>query len=342
MELVNTSPLRVEALPQQIRGDRFILTVILKGTFRITAGEAATLAEEQLPVLFSDELHKPEGGSLKFESDLAPFKPRADIVLVGHAHAPLGRPVTGLQAGLRVGELQKLLLVIGDRYWQTGVGTPSPSAPRPFTTMELTYERAYGGTDSSVGEYFPENPIGRGFVTKQPKLDSRVPLPNLEDPDRPIRSWQDRPHPAGFGFYAKTWQPRAGFLGTYDERWQQERAPDPPEDFRSDFFNGAHPGLQLAGYLRGDESVQLLNLTPGGKLAFRLPGLRPAVRVTTTARDATGMPQADTTERKALDLKLDTLCLLPDEQRCYLVWRARCPIRDPAASEVDRVEVGLP
>ncbi|MDX1606085.1 MAG: DUF2169 domain-containing protein, partial [Candidatus Competibacterales bacterium] len=142
-----------------------------------------------------------------------------------------------------------------------------------------------------------------------------------------------------FGCCGKNWEPRMGYLGTYDEQWQQERAPGPPRDFRSDFFNAAHPDLQVAGYLSGDEPVELDNLSPEGRLRFRLPGVRLTARVTRTERDADGWPQTETTRTETPELRLDTLGLLPDERRFFLVWRGHSPIADLTAQEIDRVEI---
>jgi hypothetical protein len=38
-------------------------------------------------------------------------------------------------------------------------------------------------------------------------------------------------------------------------------------------------------------------------------------------------------------LNLDTLCLIPDEGRLYLVWRGLCPIDDLTAIEIATVEI---
>ncbi|NIQ17520.1 MAG: DUF2169 domain-containing protein, partial [Candidatus Aenigmarchaeota archaeon] len=59
-----------------------------------------------------------------------------------------------------------------------------------------------------------------------------------------------------------------------DEKWRKERSPDPPEDFSYDYYNGAHPDLQVEGYLAGDEDVELNNLTADGNVLFKLSGLR--------------------------------------------------------------------
>ena len=54
------------------------------------------LAAEQVPIAYGDALYdENEGGGVRYESDLVPYKPRADVVLSGKAHAPEGRPADG-------------------------------------------------------------------------------------------------------------------------------------------------------------------------------------------------------------------------------------------------------
>jgi len=70
--------------------------------------ERAKVASEQIPVAFGDEFYDEKRGDIvKFESDVAPFKPRADIVLVGKAHAPGERMVQAFDVSLRVGQIIK-------------------------------------------------------------------------------------------------------------------------------------------------------------------------------------------------------------------------------------------
>ena len=335
----------VEALPNHIRGDRAILTIIVKATLEIPEQGLATLAAEQIPVAFGDEFVDRGFGVVKFESDLAPFKPKADVVLVGRAHSPGGRPAKSLQVSLRVGDTISTIQVVGDRRWLAGTGSPPRvSDPEPFTTMELSYERAFGGVDESGGDACLENLVGRGLIAESTQtLEQDVPLPNLEDPDHMIGSSRDRPQPVGFGFYARNWKPRLDYLGTYDAQWQEEIAPNPPLDFRSDFYNAAHPKLQVEGYLRGDEEVELVNLTPQGRTLFQLPGLIPRATVSKIVRQQTetGEGGDDRQVMETIALQLDTLCLEPDEGRCFLVWRGFSQIEGLTAQEVETVEVRL-
>ena len=344
----------VQALPLPGPGEKPVLTIMVKGTFDILPGEPATPASEQIPVGFGDELYDPvNGGSVKFESDAAPFKPRADIALVGHAYARGGSPVRALDVSLRVGTVQKSLRVFGDRHWRClSRFLPVSSSPaEPFTKMELVYERAFGGIDKEGGGFCEENLVGCGFFAKKKKkVIDGAPLPNIETPGSLIKSWKDHPSPAGFGFYGRAWSPRKKYLGTYDETWRKERSPRPPLDFSFDYYNAAHPDFQVRGYLKGDEEVELVNLTLNGYLRFWLPGVKINCSVTKTFELLAAPGQNDESqnpESKAkaftepVDLNLDTLCLIPDEKRLYMVWRGLCPVRDLTAIEVKTIEVGL-
>jgi hypothetical protein len=112
----------------------------------------------------------------------------------------------------------------------------------------------------------------------------------------------------GFGFYNRAWLPRAQYAGTYNDDWRKNRRPRYPKDFDFRYYNGAHPDLQLDSYLRGDEPVELINLTPDGHLRFNLPGVRPDCRVQRTDNDM-------------IQMNLDTLFLQPDKSIFYMVWR---------------------
>lgn len=352
METDNQTPYVVAAMPQIGPNEKPVLTIAVKGTFDIRPGETSPASTEQMPVGFGDELYDPvSGGSVKFESDLAPFKPRADVALVGHAHARGGHAVTALDVSLQVGSLKKKLRVTGNRRWKW-LGRMLPvtaTAPEPFTRMPLVYENAFGGIDAEGGGYCAENLAGCGFVARKKKqaIDG-VRLPNIEEPGQLIRSWKDRPKPAGFGFYGKSWAPRLQYMGTYDDNWRKNRAPGPPADFRFDYYNAAHPDLQIGGYLSGDESVELVNLSPEGYLRFMLPG---TTLQCTAAKSfdlvdfaETAMPDLAATPQKpqfaeTVPLNLDTLCLIPDEKKFYLVWRGICPVSDLTALEVKKITV---
>ncbi|MFX0198778.1 MAG: DUF2169 domain-containing protein [Candidatus Hodarchaeota archaeon] len=335
MIITNDTPFPAFALPSMGPEDKPILTVVVKGTFFIRPNETATIAPQQDPIFFADQLLDPEkGGSTRFEDDIAPFKPRADIAIVGKAIAPDNRPVHMLEVGFRMGQIKKIIRVIGNRFWRTRglFSHMEPSKPEPFTEMDLIYENAFGGMDLKWGDYCPDNPVGKGiFHKKNKKKDIELkPLPNLEDPHHLIQSWNDRPKPMGFGYIGKGWAPRLKFLGTYDEKWKEERFPQRPRDFKFDYFNAAPLDQQVDGYLKGDEKVELFNLTPNGQTQFQLPGIQPKVSVTKFG--------AESMSEKVM-MNLDTLCIIPEDEQFYLAWRGILSIKDIVAEEIKKINV---
>jgi hypothetical protein len=350
MDVINDTPfeyaLTLGRGPDQQPG----ITVIVKATCKIPeqAGEAVMLASEQLPVATEVIYHRGDSsGSIRTEADTVPYKPYADIVLAGTAYAPGGRPATSVDVALRVGTVRKVIRVFGDRQWlfpSRLVLVPVISEPEPFTQMPLIYERAFGGIDRTAGTFCHQNHVGRGFIGEKDKDSvNNVYLPNLEDPTDLITSWDDAPPPAGFGCISPTWQPRSNFAGTEDGLAAPDGIFGVPGDFQPAFHNSAHPDLQVPGYLRGDEEVELMNVTPDGYRKFRLPGLRPRVQMEIYDEP----PQWDAIalrleEQPALEMEhllpalqeaqpepvLDTLVFLPDEGVFYQVWRARYPVED--------------
>lgn len=270
-QVENQTPFAVERGWVRDRTGAEIWLVAVKGTFEIRPDGSTALSAEQPPVLRVPEYNgEPGKSSLRYESDLVLTKTTTDVTVIGHAYALDGRPVTQMEVGLRVGPINKVLRVWGDRTW----GATGPSSPQPFIKMPLVYERAFGGVDRKSAH--PErdwdwrNPVGTGFAIAPDNLDG-APLPNIEYPNEPVRGRKDRPRPAGFGPIGSHWQPRAGFAGTYDDRWLKQRQPLLPDDFDDRFFQCAPEDQQSPGFLRGGEAVALDRLTATGKARFSLP-----------------------------------------------------------------------
>ncbi len=289
---------------------------VVKATLDL--GERLSLAEKQLPVTLADEYHgEPGKSSIKNPSNVSLTKLATDVLLLGTAYPPRGRPVTHMDVLLTAGPLRKTIRVFGDRVWEKRGVVPSMSNPAPFETMPLVWERAYGGMDNKGRELRAEvrNPVGRGYHAKDGEKElNGSPLPNLEDPAELISSLKQSPAPACFGPICGHWEPRLSFAGTYDERWQQERAPYLPTDFDSRFLQLAPPGLVAPGYLQAGDWIEANGVTPSGSLRVQLPPVR--IDVTYIVD---GSPQA-------VPANLDTVLIEPDQNRLALVWRAalRC------------------
>src|SRR3569832_1582547 len=95
MDVVSLCPIRAGALVWQPRPGALTLTVVCTATFALRPGEAV-LATHQ------DALNDDENPARSVYSpgDLVPMKPRADVLLVGHAFAPKGEGVRSLVARL--------------------------------------------------------------------------------------------------------------------------------------------------------------------------------------------------------------------------------------------------
>ena len=321
-KIENRTPFTFEALFVSDENGVPLCVPIVKATFTIAEGGVLDAAEEPLPVETAGTLNgdDPEA-SYAYEPETAFFKPATDVALIGHAHAT-ARGQTEVLTGIRVGPVQKLVKVIGDRFIARRAGVARASAPQPIERIPLVYERAFGGwdrrhADASRHSVEPRNPAGTGYRDPAIDGDDDVRLPNLEDPDQPFRAYGERPSPACFGFVSPHWEPRRRFAGTYDEQWDRTRRPLLPRDFDRRFFNAASPGLVAQGYLNGNEPVVVLNASPEGRLTFDLPGLPPPV---CRYELRGGTPTM-------LETRLDTVIVNTDSRLLILIWRAHFPLR---------------
>lgn len=316
MIVTNDTPLRIAWLVSRVRPPDLSATFLVKGTFRIVPGRPAEPLEDALEP--TGDVPHPEGPdeNLRYEADFAPFKPRADVLIVGDCFVPGGKTADVLRTSVQLGSWSKSLAVIGDRTWRRGIVT-SHTAPMPFTRIPLRYDRAFGGPG------FAFNPIGRGIG------DDR--LPNLEDPGHLIQSSADRPPVAGFGPVHRTWAQRNQRLGTYDKKWLKERWPWPPDDFDWGHHQAA-PSDQQLEYLTGNEAFVFENLHPvHPRLRGALPGLRPQVFVLYAG--AAGL--------REIPLRLDTFWAAPAEERIVLVWRGLGPVKHLKMTDVAEVHVAV-
>ena len=319
MEIFNRTPFRFAFLAGRVRYPKHSLTLIVKGTFEMRPDETIVPIEEQ-PYPTGDEPYEDdeEGtGPPRYENDFAPFKPAADLLLVGNCFPP-DAPVPFCRATFGVGRHSKTLQVIGDRHWKGLLARPSE--PKPFSEMPLRYERSYGG------EKGKSNPIGKGRVPAKDENGNKIhELPNLEAPEHLIRSKSDKPDPAGFGPVGRLWTQRLSKMGTYDDHWKEKRFPGFPKDFDWGHFNAAPEGLQVSKYLRGDEEVVLENLHPEiSPYVTELPGLR--VRCFVEKEGFEEVP-----------MNLDTLWVDMESERLVLVWRGVTEVVNEEYEDIENI-----
>jgi len=316
--LSNNTPFAAERTLLCDKNGSDVWLVAVKGTFLIKSDGSTEIADQQEEVLQVPK-HRgdPSSSSLLYESDLDYTKPATDIILHGHAYGQKGKPTTMVDITMKVATISKTLRVFGDRIWERGLTDLRMSSPKPFVNMSVIYESAFGGIDQKSSKpekhgWEQRNPVGIGFAMDPDHLQGTC-VPNVEYPNELICSWSDRPRPAGFGPIARHWSPRVTLAGTYDEQWENERFPLLPNDFNERFFQYSPEDQQIGGYLRGNEMVELHNLSPDGLIRFSLP------RIALGFRTRLGEKSV---EHRA---NLHSVIIEPDVPRVIMVWHSMLP-----------------
>jgi hypothetical protein len=322
MELLNATGMQAGYTMGMKPDGRELLVVAVKGTFMIPkTGEEARLAEQQVPLIMADTFTGEPGFSAPaYEVDYAPVKHRCDVLLNGSVYAPEGRPARMVQVGMKVGQLAKTFKVVGNRCWNAGILIES-TPPDVFTVMPIGYDNAFGGldnfhSDKNKHSAYMRNPVGEGFHRQ---LDSDLidgtPLPNTEEINRPIQRPDGDYPPMAFGPLGRGWTPRLQYAGTYDQDWVDNTFPFLPADFDEAYYQAA-PLDQQMPYPQGGEEVVLVNLSPEGRLAFRLP----TVEVPVVFFRKKG-------ERHETQAVIDTIVIEPDKGIFTMTWRASVPLK---------------
>jgi hypothetical protein len=336
MELINATRMTAGYNVGLEPSGRELLMVVIKGTFVLPkTGEQVRLHDEQLSLIMADTFSGEPGFSAPVcEIDFAPRKLACDVLLTGHARAPEGRQVMRLRAGLRVGPMEKVFDVVGNRVWQAGLTGISASSPLPFAEMPVSYDTAFGGADrrskdeSEHDAYLP-NPVGRGWHKhlKNAWVDG-TPLPNTEELGKAVSFPGDKYRPMALGPLGRGWPQRARFAGTYDQHWIHEVFPFLPKDFDERYYQAAPEDQQLP-LPKAPMEVVLSGFTADGSRQFRLPHFEAPVHV---------FPKRG--EREFHSGTLDTIVFEPDHERLTLTWRVTRPLKK-SIFEIAQVRVGV-
>jgi hypothetical protein len=335
MELVNSTRMVAGYTIGLEPSGRELLIVAIKGTFHLPkTAENLRLHAEQLALVMADTFTGEPGQSAPiYEADYALRKQRCDVLLLGSAYAPGGRPAERTLVGVQVGSLTKSVAVIGDRRWEAGLAGIRASRPRPFLVKPICYDVAFGGCDfnhedPSKHAAYMRNPIGRGFHKhlKSEWLDG-TPLPNTEETDRAVSRPDEAYAPMAFGPIGRGWEPRFRYAGTYDQKWLDDQFPFLPLDFDDQYYQAAPLDQQLS-LPTGPIEVVLSGVTPDGVRRFMLPHFEAPIRV---------FPRGGGREDHAATL--DTIVFEPDDERFTMTWRVARPLQK-GIHEIAQVVVG--
>lgn len=261
MDFTNETGFPAALLRTAIDEDRLSASVLARVTYDIV-GTTLRPADEHPYIVSEAPWESPNG---PFECD-QPFKTGGvDLLVFGKAYAPSGRETSAMKVSVVLGRFRRDVVVIGPRTWTRSGSVLVPGPPRPFRTVPLELEYAFGGKSTWDGMEVPwlDNPKGLGFYIEERQAEGQ-PLPMLEDPLNPIRRWNDRPPVMGFGFCPLQSGARLSAALEYDEARMELTRVKPA------LYNTAFPHLVAPEAPLG-ATVTLVGCTPGAPLAFQLP-----------------------------------------------------------------------
>lgn len=311
--------------------DQESLSILVKGIFKIDETERL-LAFRDKPTMTIDDVFSGSfnQSSLKIESDLAPFKPKTDLVFNAVARSPEEKLLESWPIRFDVDrQFSYGFHVFGERQFEPFRKNSKVnwqlSEIKAIKECPLHYEHAFGGTilkaEDELASY-PYNPIGTGLVSdyilsegkepiKAPQLGSMAELNNLQLGDTITIH--------GCGPITKSWLPRIAFAGTLDDAWLRERHPLMPKDFNDAYWNSAPLPLQISPYLKGNETITVRGLLHEPQpYSFTLPGAGIGARI----------KREGSLEIENVALNLDTVycdiaSINKEDHRITLIWRIR-------------------
>ncbi len=263
MKLDNSTPIPAVLWRTIMNQERIAAAVVARITYRVVDGRLL-LDHEQAWTIDKAEYESPVG-SLPPEDCFR--RGGVDLLIFGSARAPGGSPTAKVEVRFQVGDFVGGVDVYGERLWTRGFGTGlRATAPASFVECPLTLAYAYGGKQVWDGLEVPyvSNPEGKGFYTEAANARDQ-PLPNIEDPRRPIKEWSDQPDPAGVGFCPRGFGPRVQRSVSFDERGMLN-------ELRSGFFNEAFPDM-VAPEVTPRTVCRVYGVRDDGPLVFRVPTL---------------------------------------------------------------------
>jgi hypothetical protein len=260
MELVNQTPFPAGLFRCIIDENRFAAALLARVTYDIV-GETLVPAAEQ-PWIVSGPPWQSEYGPM--ESDESFYRGGVDLFVFAHARTPVGVEIRRMEVTFEIGAFRRRILVFGDRVWEQQGSRIAPSSAKPFRTIPLSLEFAYGGKDEwdELEIPFAANPAGKGFYLEEEHAIGR-PLPNIEDPLNPITQWSDRPDPVGV-------TPCPMQNGLRVRNSFELNADGLPVAIKPALYNAAFPGMVLANCQVGDR-VRIMGVSESGPLVFRIP-----------------------------------------------------------------------
>lgn len=258
----------------------------------------------------------------KIAPDLCFPKPRSEWLAFGRVY-PKSAEACAAGASIaikRFGQVisQKDLYINGNRHWLSAAGAGLPSEPKPLGgPFLLDWKFSYGGGGHNV------NPRGVGYY---PEGWAGKALPNIEYRDQLISSPMNHPYPAGFAPLPLDAADRFKQQGKYDEEWRKNVFPGFSSSASSDIMMMAAQDQWIEGsFLPGDViACEGMNASHS-LLQWVLPHWNARCFIRLKGKAKPLIP---------VEMKLDTLWLIPNAGILGMMWRGNIVINEFDAHDV--------
>jgi hypothetical protein len=299
MKLANATRYPAMLYRGVIEDRRMLGALFARVTYGITGGRLRIADEQSWKV--SPPPWESEYGPM--DSDEVFYRGGVDLFVFGSARAPGGKPAPRVDVTVEAGAaFTARVAAFGERRWEKKRRTIAASDPEPFTEMPLALDRAFGGKDvwDGLEMTHPDNPAGKGYYLEKDTALGKS-LPNIEDPERLVERWDDRPEPAGTAATTQGFGPRVRRGVVFDEKGILR-------ELRPCYFNAAFPAMVAPRLVAGDR-VRVQGVREEGPVEFRIP--EPPLRARITIGRAVY-------ER---GLAVDQVGIEPDRQRAFVAYR---------------------
>lgn len=244
-----------------------------------------------------------------------------EFLVGGYAYTHHQDNKTQVAVRAQVGELDKELLVFGDRYL---IGD-RPTDPAPFEQMPLTWSNAFGGPG------YAENPSGTGIDPVDVGDQRLVRYPNIEHGVHRYQRGQQRGATYGFGPVNMLYPRRFGLMGSYSEQWKIHESPGFFPDMDPLIFNAAEPDQRWS---------ERAELPPGAP--FRIWNMHPTLACwegnlpTWNARAFihTKAENDGDTRFSEIPMRATTAWFIPHQERVLLIYHGNIEVAEDDASDV--------
>jgi hypothetical protein len=263
MQLDNQTPVSALLWRTALGDDRIAAAVVARITYRVVDGQL--LMDNEQPWIVSQTPWQSPAGLLPPEDCFR--RGGVDLLVFGSARARDGRPTRAIEVRVRLGDFMAGVDVHGERVWVRSGSGLTPTTAVPFVELPLSLTLAYGGKQlwDQLEVAYPANPEGKGWYFDESSAVER-PLPNIEDPHRPIQRVVDQADPVGVGLCPPGFGPALRRSVRFDERGILQK-------LYPTFFNQAFPDFIAPPGPEEGAHYAISGVHERGAIQFRIPPL---------------------------------------------------------------------